>query len=260
MNQIKKILRKFFYSFVKFFVPGCIGALIPILVYLFWFKNHHDFIDTSRRYGILDFFYYLFTFFGVIGTYITIFVALFKDSIKEHLFCPEFDITLAEKNGFEEKLSEDASGNLYSTMYYCNLRIRNYGKVVAKQCKVCIDKIYFKDSEKKEFVEISGNALKINDFVSWDMDDTEDIILFPNQERKIELLTLVEKNNKSQIFFCGIDKIQPKYRNKGFWKIDYFLYYGDANKCVKFSLQLDYSGTWQKRKSEMIDKLKIKKL
>lgn len=197
-----------------------------------------------------------------IASFLAVIVALFKESILSLLNHPNLAIQLLD-DGIIENIDREQQYPKTES-YVCLLEINNKGNKVAEGTEIVVEEVQYSKRSKNDLQPIRGYRGKKKLF--WDSVAVELPTFIP---KEIELFNIVCPNNygtpdvpttdnieKLRIKFNGLD-LNLNQTEKGFWQIKYYIRY-KGGKSVRFSLLVEWDGTWKSRKMEMKDVLKVK--
>lgn len=194
-----------------------------------------------------------------IVTFLAVVVALWKESILRFFKHPQCTIELLEGGLIENIDLEQQTPQADS--YECILKIENKGNSVALGCEICISEIlYAKKSsiEKKPIRNLYGDKKLLGELP---------LDIPPRISKEINLFKIASPTNfgtpdtnepsNLKIDFNGIQEIPSNRSQNGFWEIRYYMNYKNG-ESLRFSLNIEWDGSWKNRKSEMKDVLKTK--
>jgi len=243
----------FVYAFLIFAMGYGVGLLSPHAI---WYIK----VDMNKTCGLGEYIYYIFSVFGVIGTFLAVFVALFKESILRFFHCPKCEISLLDE-GVTENIDREQQ-NPQADSYDCILKIDNVGNDTALSCEVFINKVLFAkkaEQEKRPLRNFQGKKK-----LYW---DAAFLDIPPRISKEVRLLSIFSPNNfgtpsvaeKKNGLYLDLNGFQLDIKNaqKGIWEIEYYLSYKNGD-FQYFTIEVVWDGSWKDRKTEMTDVLKIK--
>ena len=210
-------------------------------------------IDKNATISTWEVFYYIISFFGVIGTFLAVVVALWKEEILSRWHKAKLKV---EIKGL------DFSSNPESK-FYGLITVSNSGKYLASNCRIFIKSLRYGRFED----EIATIPLRGNLAVNWNGDEYRDLV--PGGQHSVSLFcvkqsgdetTPLEKTGDPVIDFWGILPLSTAQRSNGCWIIDYCISYNNNTSLENFSIKIQWNGQWNSKKREMEKNLKFKKV
>lgn len=199
--------------------------------------------------------YYSFSILGALGTCTAVLIALFSEEIKMWLYKPNINIHFKEEDGFIEKIDEFEQYP-YADSYRCILEFEDVGFVNATSCSFkVIDVKYGKTKEKAKSVKNwmgTKSVTQIPFDISVDYPYELGIISINNPDA---YGTPTDSHRLPMVTIHGVF-LDNKYRGKGYWEIHYCLIIRNVTS-IKFSVAMDWDGSFTSRKTEMKEHLKI---
>lgn len=219
-------------------------------------------IDLDKKMGVGDVIYYSISFFAMIGTFLAVVVALFKEQIVSLFRKVEYSISLSD-DGLSEDVDEKQEP-IKSKMYSCDIMVTNKGNIAAFNSEIAIKKIECGNNIKNlKEVKLNKECKLL-----WDQEFKECVIPGKGGQRIMNLfciypskLTSVpgqdqNKNVPPRIKFNGIlDGINVNSR-KGAWVIEYVIY-TKGEPLREYKLTVEWDNIWKDRKTEMINNITI---
>jgi hypothetical protein len=129
----------------KYFVVFCIGIAIALVIYCVFFSWFFGSPNAP-------------SWTSVIVTFLAVIVALFNETIKNLIFCPELRVIIntAKPNCVKTKISWLENNNRVEfDCYYLRIWVENFGRARAKDVEVFLSKILIKNGEGK-YVEVDS--------------------------------------------------------------------------------------------------------
>lgn len=223
-----------------------IGLIAGILIYKSFFSSTND--------GLLIWMYYFFQILGGIGTCLAVVVALFKDSIKNLLWHPDFSFKLVD-DGITEVIDHDMQMPT-TDLYQCVLEINNKGNDSAVRCDVVVDSVKYAIAGSEVFDTI--HKLDGTRKLDWGADN---IVIPEGKSKTISLFNIerststpqeegVSQQQETYMIKLNGPTVESQYCKAGTLIIDYCLNYSDGKyKC--FSVKVTGDGQWRSRKEEL---------
>lgn len=196
------------------------------------------------------------SFFGALGTIMAVVVALFLNEIRSLFKKVRYEITLVSPE-IKEKAS-DVNGTLCSELYYNSIQFYNNGNISAQNCELYIEDAVCDTDGVRTPLSYPNLPVK------WGSDNG--MMYIPNNGKRIlDVFKMTAPqgqstpdgkgySKESEYIIAGLPSPQAK---KGKYIITYCLYSSTA-KPVRFKLSIDWDGKWEKRQSEMKNRLKLK--
>lgn len=236
-----------------------VGNYIPIEIL------KPNFTDTSLSKG--EYYRLIVSIISAFITFFALFIALFKDDIREQWKRPQIQFELPEKHTVEDTDSsldaESGAETIKAKRYLTRIEIQNNGNLPALNCEMYLDKLEFipKDTSISQNIECSSAPLK------WNGTDSQTIIIPPGGKKLVDVLevTAPEKistpnsaktNNKSALIIGTIPN--HKDQSKGKWKAIFSLYAQNHNP-VSIEVEIEWNGLWKNRLTEFSSHFQIKK-
>lgn len=243
---MKKALRLLLLAILFLLVGYLLGSKVPIRLF--------NSIDHSAKVSNWDVFYYLVSLFGVIGTFIAVIVALWKEDILRRLRKVKLKIAI---QGLELSYSNSES------RYYGMIIVSNPSKYLASNCKITIKSLrYGRFEDEVETIHFGGTHV-----VKWNYDDCRNIV--PGGQQSLSLFcikqsgddtTPQENSGDPVIDFWGVSPLPAEQRSNGCWIVDYCVTYNNDTILQDFSIQIQWNGKWNSKKKEFEKVFKFKKL
>ncbi|MCM1302314.1 MAG: hypothetical protein NC250_03100 [Alistipes senegalensis] len=243
----KKIV---FLCFVAVLGGYILGMFFP---FVGWCKVSDSPITKGDYYGIFV------NVFLTIATFLTVIVALWKESILRYFKHPQCEIELLDE-GIIENIDIDQPSP-QADSYECVLKIHNKGNIVATGCEVCISEVLYSkksSTEKKPIRDLSGKKKLYWESVFLDIPPriSKELLLFKICSPNNFGTPNTNLTNNCRIDFNGV-QIPLNRAQSGVWEIRYYMNYKNG-ESIHFGLNIEWDGSWKYRKSEMKDVLKIK--
>jgi hypothetical protein len=224
-----------------------------------------NFTDTSLSKG--EYYRLIVSIISAFITFFALFIALFKDDIREQWKRPRILFILPDKHTVEDTNSsldaESGAETIKAKRYLTRIEIQNNGNLPALNCEMYLDKLEFipKDTSISQNIECSSAPL------GWNGTDSQTIIIPPGGKKLIDILevTAPEKistpnsastNNKSSLIIGTIPN--DKDQSKGKWNAKFSLYAQNHNP-VSFEIEVEWNGLWKNRFTEFSSHFQIKK-
>ena len=243
---MKKALRLLLLAILCLSVGYLLGSKVPVRLF--------NSIDHSAKVSNWDVFYYIVSFLGVIGTFLAIIVALWKEDILRHLRKVKLRIAI---QGLELSYSNSES------KYYGKIIVSNSSKYLASNCKITIKSLrYGRFGDEVETIHFAGTHV-----VKWNSDDCRSIV--PGGQQSLSLFcikqsgddtTPQENSGDPVIDFWGVSPLPAEQRSNGCWIVDYCISYNNDTIIEDFSIQIQWNGQWNSKKKEFEKVFKFKKL
>ena len=224
-----------------------------------------NFTDSSLSKG--EYYRLIVSIISAFITFFALFIALFKDDIREQWKRPRILFSLPDKHTAEDTDSsldvESGAETIKAKRYLTRIEIQNIGNLPALSCEMYLDKLEFlpKDTSISQNIECSSAPLE------WNGTDSQTIIIPPGGKKLVDILevTAPEKvstpdsaktNNKSELIIGTIPN--DKDQSKGKWKATFSLYAQNHNP-VSFEIEVEWDGIWKNRFTEFSSHFQIKK-
>lgn len=206
-----------------------------------------------------EYYYYKITTFGVVGTFLTVVVALFKDDIIRLFKRVKFRFNFMEDQKLHEE-TENIQGTKKATKYYSVSNLTNIGNINADDCKLFIDKIIFTSDSKSDIILSESKPISL-------LVDKERVYIPSQGKIPLHLFELHQPQKSSTADGQGKEEIPPKLKilghtdinveKGGEWKCSYSLHSSSMLKPQRFEVQISWDGNWEHRLSEMSSNLKV---
>lgn len=224
-----------------------------------------NFTDTSLSKG--EYYRLIVSIISAFITFFALFIALFKDDIREQWKRPRISFVLPNKHTIEDTDSsldaESGAETIKAKRYLTRIEIQNNGNLPALSCEMYLDKLEFitKDTSISQNIECSSAPLE------WNGTESQTIIIPPGGKKLVDILevTAPEKvstpdsaktNNKSQLIIGTIPN--NKDQAKGKWKAKFSLY-AQNHTPVSFEIEVEWNGIWKNRFTEFSSHFQITK-
>ncbi|WP_271407394.1 hypothetical protein [Tenacibaculum soleae] len=242
---------------------GIIGYLIGNYLPFEMFKP--EFSNNNLSKG--EYYRLIISVFSAIITFCAVFVALFKDDIREQWkrprieFCTPTEITVEDLAASLD--SESGNDTVKANKYLSRVEVINKGNLPALNAEIYLDKLEFtpKDSEIKQYIESSSSAL------DWNGTDSLTIIIPPGGKKLINIVEITppeiistpdsEKTKRASNLIIG-NIINKKDQTKGKWTATFSLY-AQNHKPTNFTVEIIWSGLWKNRLTEFNNQYQINK-
>ena len=201
-----------------------------------------------------DFFYYTVTALGVVATFLTVLVALFKEDFIRLFKKVKLKYSFLSENKLQEDI-EDVDGTKKAKKYYSTVIIENIGNIHAENCELYIDRIEYsaggntnillseskpvKWSGEREHIYIPSKASTVLHLFE----------LFPPQNSSTP--EEKEKNNHAGIKLLGYQKLEIEETGNVGWKCYYSIHSSSMTRTKRFETKIIWNGKWEHRLSEM---------
>jgi len=206
-----------------------------------------------------EYYYYTITTFGVIATFLTIIVALFKDDIIRLFKRVKFKFDFMENKELHEA-TENIQGTKKAIKYYSVSNLTNIGNISADNCKLFIDKIIFVSDNKSDIILSESKPISLL--------DSKERVYIPSQGKiPLHLFELLQPQKSSTADGQGKEEIPPRLKilghtsinveKGGEWKCYYSFHSSSMQKPQRFEVKISWDGNWEYRLTEMNSNLKI---
>ena len=206
-----------------------------------------------------EYYYYSITTFGVIATFLTVIVALFKDDIIRFLKRVKFKFDFMEDKPLHEE-TENIQGTKKATKYYSVANIKNIGNISADNCELFIDKIIFTSDNRSDIILAESKPILLL--------ERKERVYIPSQGKiPLHLFELNHPQKSSTSDGHGKEEIPPKLKilgytdinatNGGVWICSYSFHSSSMQKPQRFDVKISWDGHWEHRLSEMSSNLKV---
>ncbi len=249
-----------------------LGILILICVFCYLLGNWIPFaslnpsikpekINTSEYYQIII------SSISAVVTFLAVIIALFKEDIRKNWEYSRIEVVMSDEVFFEILNSSIGSSTdvatkpLEAVKYVCKIDVLNSGSISATGLEIYLESLSFtgQDYPTPQIIETENRIIVLNG-----INDT-DFNLSPEGKKTIGILELTSPSQQSspegssndippRLNIAGIVS-SPDFK-KGRWVGNFAIYSTNA-KPVRFKLEVDWNGKWQKRASEMKNNLKI---
>ena len=217
-------------------------------------------IDWGIKISSGELFYYSVSFIQAIATIAAVIVALFSETIKEHLRKPVLEITLHNVELIEE-LESNGVQNKKAKRYHNSIDIFNKGNGNVDNCEICIESILFKGMGASTYSTITDNESHI----FWNSREEQKTTYIPVQGKKnFPLYEILPPEEQATPGGGGLAKIPPRLKIGevnipeeycgGEWLVNLCLY-SPCMKPIKFSITISWNGAWENRQMEMKNKV-----
>ena len=201
-------------------------------------------------------------------TFLAVFIALFKDDIREIWKRPKIEFSMPKEITIEETDSlldsESGSETIKAIRYISRIEVINKGNLPALNSEIYLDKLEFtpKDSSIAQNIECSSAALH------WNGTDNSSIIIPPGGKKTINILevTAPEKmstpdsartKNISKLIIGTIPNNKEHVKEK--WNATFSLYAQNHNP-ISFSIEIEWNGLWKNRLTEFNNQFQVNKV
>lgn len=236
-----------------------IGSYLPIEIL------KPNFTDTSLSKG--EYYRLIVSIISAFITFFALFIALFKDDIREQWKRPRISFELPNKHTVEDIDSsldaESGAETIRAKRYLTRIEIQNNGNLPALSCEMYLEKLEFipKETSISQNIECSSAALE------WNGTESQTIIIPPGGKKLVDILEVtapekvstpdsVKTNNKSQLIIGTIPN--NKDQSKGKWKAKFSLY-AQNHTPVSFEIEVEWNGVWKNRFTEFSNHFQITK-
>ena len=247
-----------------------IGLLILSLIMGYFIGNYlpidilkPNFSDDSLTKG--EYYRLIVSIISAIITFFALFIALFKDDIREQWKRPKIIFELPEQHTIEDTDSsldsESGAETIRAKRYVSRIEIQNNGNLPAMNCELYLEKLEFvlNDSTLAQNIECSSSPLE------WNGTDSKTIIIPPGGKKLLDIIEVkapekvstpdsAKMNNKTQLIIGTI--ANEKDQMKGKWKAKFSLYSQNHNP-VSFEVEIEWNGLWKNRYSEFGNNFQI---
>ncbi|MEZ4809616.1 MAG: hypothetical protein R2819_04590 [Allomuricauda sp.] len=256
-------MNKYYKIGLLLFISLCIGYFLGNYIPIEILKP--NFTDNSLSKG--EYYRLAVSVLSASITFLALFIALFKDDIREQWKRPRINFVLPDKHTVEDTDTsldaESGTETIKAKRYLTRIEIYNKGNLPALNCEMYLDKLEFipKDTSIPQNIECSSAPL------DWNGTDSQTIIIPPGGKKILEIveITAPEKvstpnsqktSNKSQLIIGKIPN--AKDQNKGKWNAKFSLYAQNHNP-VSFEIEVEWNGLWKNRYTEFSSHFQIKK-
>lgn len=242
---------------------GIVGYLIGSYVPLELFKP--EFTDNTLSKG--EYYRLVISVISAVITFGAVFVALFKDDMREQWkrprieFCTPTEMTIEDISTSLD--SESGADTVKANRYLSRVEVNNKGNLPALNAEIYLDKLEFtpKDSSIPQHIESSSTALE------WNGTESLSIIIPPGGKKLINIVEITppeiistpdsEKTKKASKLIVGNIE-NTKEQIKGKWTATFSLY-AQNHKPTNFSVEIVWSGLWKNRLTEFNNHYQISK-
>jgi len=236
-----------------------VGNFLPIEIFKPSFSN--DALSKGEYYRLIV---------AIISasiTFFALFIALFKDDIRELWKRPRISFSLPDKHTIEDTDSsldsESGTETIKAKRYLTRIEIKNSGNLPALNCEMYLDKLEFipKETSIAQNIECSSAPLK------WNGTESPTIIIPPGGKKLLDIIEVkapekvstpdsARTNNKTKLFIGTIPNNNDQAKGK--WKVKFSLYSQNHNP-VSVEVEIEWNGLWKNRYSEFSSHFQIKK-
>lgn len=198
-------------------------------------------------------------------TFAAVLVALFKDDLRELWKYPRIIFKTPASSTIEITEEEDSQGAgdtiINATKYISRIEVQNVGNLPTLNAEVYLDKLEFKEKNSSiaQLIETTGIPM------AWNGDGIKTIIIPPGGKKLINLVEITapvkvstpnspQTNQPAKVIIGGIDN-NTEYK-RGTWFATFTLY-AQNHKPTNFELEIEWSGVWKRRLTEMAGQLRI---
>jgi hypothetical protein len=211
---------------------------------------------------------------STLATLLAVIVALFKEDIRKLWVYSKLEVLVPEEN-FTEVLKQNTgdsenTGNssklLEANQYSCIVEIINTGRVLATDVEIYLESLAFNGQQYK----VDQSFEIIPSYIKWDNNSSNKINLPPEGKKRLciaelfapksQVSTTGQNTGKDNVttpklIIGGIDN-KSEFKN-GKWT-GVFVLHSSSTKPIRFILEIDWNGQWEKRVIEMKKHLIIK--
>lgn len=238
-----------FFVIILLIVGYFIGVFLPLNI-------RPEIVSKPLTSG--EYYYYFITTCGVIATFLTVIVALFKDDIIQLLKRVKFKFEFMENQELHE-VTENIQGTKKATKYYSVSNLVNIGNISADNCKLFIDKIIFTSDNKTNTILTESKPVYLL--------DSKERVYIPSQGKiPLHLFELLQPQKSStpdgqrndilsKLRILGYSDINVE--KGGEWKCLYSLHSSSMQIPQCFEVKISWDGNWEHRLTEMSSNLKV---
>jgi hypothetical protein len=197
------------------------------------------------------------SFFAALVTLSAVIIALFKEDIRKFWEFSKIVISMPEDNFFEELNSSSSkveSKAWEAIKYNSKIEILNSGSIAALDLEIYLESLTFKGVEYP-----TSQIIRADCYLKWNELHETKINLSPEGKRTIDILELsspaqqsspggVNTDVPAKLIIAGIE-VNPDFKN-GKWTGSFIIFSTNA-KPIRFKLEVNWNGRWEKRASEM---------
>jgi len=236
-------------------VAYVIGNLIPVEFLKPEIKVTE--IESAEYYGLMI------SSISAIVTFLAVVIALFKEDIRKWWEYSRVEASIPNESFYEIlKNNIDSSVQpLEAEKYDCKIQIFNSGNISAMGLEVQLESLIYSgvDFPTPQNIETYGHS------IYWNGQKELKINLPPEGKKSISILELIAPEQQSspegedvsipcQLNIAGIEN--SKDYSKGKWTASFAIFSTNA-KPIRFQIEIDWNGRWEKRVTEMRNHLKI---
>jgi hypothetical protein len=194
-------------------------------------------------------------------TFLAVCVALFKEDLRKIWEYSKLEVSIPTDNFFEVLNTSSGSPSmvkptvLEATNYSCKIQITNSGTVSALGLELSLESLVFSGPSYPAPQNIETFGLPI----SWDGKSDTKMNLPPEGKKLVNVLDLTGPKQQSSpggqnmtipssLFIAGIKNSEDHANGK--W-IGTFAIFSTNSRPVRFQLEIEWNGKWQKRATEM---------
>lgn len=206
-----------------------------------------------------EYYYYTITTFGVIATFLTVIVALFKDDIIRLFKRVKFRFDFMENRELHEE-TENIQETKKAIKYYSVSNLTNIGNISADNCKLFIDKIICVSDNKSDIILAESKPISL-------LDGKERVYIPSHGKISLHLFELLQPQKSSTADGHGKEEIPPKLKilghtdisveKGGEWRCIYSLHSSSMLKPQRFEVIISWNGCWEHRLTEMNSNLNV---
>ncbi len=214
-----------------------------------------------------DFYRIVLSSISAIVTFLAVFVALFKDDIRKYWNYSKIEIRNPSENIKErtstssDSQSDSSEKHIEAKKYESSIEIHNVGNISAIGAELYLEKLTFEGTGYTSIQNIETSGVPLY----WSGSEKSTIIIPPEGRKLVKIVELncpekhsLPTGDKSTIpakLQIGNIENNPEFKN-GKW-VGTFVLYSQNAKPLRFSVNIDWNGRWEKRLAEMKKYLKI---
>ena len=204
---------------------------------------------------------------SAIVTFLAVIVALFKEDIRKKWEYSRLSVAIPDNSIIEKLVSQSEitqsseDKHLEAQQYQSHIEINNIGNIPAIGAEIYLEKLEFTNEgyTNTQYIETSGSPL------NWSGTEKYSVIIPPGGRKQVNIVELVGPEKQSlpdgektsiptKLKIGNVDN--PQDYTKGKWTGTFGLYSQNA-KPLRFQVNVEWSGKWEKRLTEMTRFLKI---
>ena len=257
---------------MKWQIKLLVGLVIGIIAYLVGNWVPIDYLRptvTPSTVNSGEFCNIIIGFVSAIVTFLAVVVALFKEDIRKIWNYSKLDITNPAENIKEvippitDSQSDSSETHLEAQKYESCIEIHNIGNVPSIGAELYLERLTFSGPGYTTAQIIETSSVPI----SWSGSEKASIIIPPEGKKLVKIVELFGPVKQSlptgevitnpPVLRIGNAESDSNFNN-GKW-IGAFVIYSQNEKSVRFDVEIEWNGRWEKRLTEMKRYLKIER-